>query len=67
MSQGNQTDTDILEQPFNQPRSVTVDMQRAAFAQAHLMRGSVRLMMGRLSTSQELGDRRRKVMERNLI
>lgn len=50
--------TEVIDKEFSPVDKVTVDMQAAAFKQVRLMRGSVRLMLGRLLTSEELEERR---------
>ena len=58
---------DVIDEPFPPITVVTEAMQMAAFKQVRLMRGSIRLKLGRLSTSQELADRRRRAMAKDLI
>ena len=39
----------------------------ASFKQIRFIRSSVRLMLGRASTTQEINDRRRRAMKKELI
>ncbi len=50
--------TEVVELDFPRVDRVTRRMVEAATRQSLLMRGSVRLMTGRLSTSEELEERR---------
>ncbi len=58
---------DVVDKDFPPVDAVTEAMQKAAFKQVRLMRGAIRLQLGRISTSQELFDRRRRAMKRDLI
>ena len=49
---------EVVDEPFPRVDRVTVQMQEAVFKQARVLRGSVRLMLGRLPTSEEIEDRR---------
>ena len=52
--------TSVVEKPFPTAKKVTQRMIDAATAQGRKMRGSVRLMSGRLSTTDQLEERRRQ-------
>ncbi|MBN1343290.1 MAG: hypothetical protein JXQ73_11455 [Phycisphaerae bacterium] len=49
---------EVVEEKFPKVEKVSRQMVEAAARQSRLMRGSVRLMTGRLSTSEELEERR---------
>jgi len=51
---------EVIEKKFPQVEQVDRKMLQAAARQSFLMRGSVRLMTGRLSTTEELDERRRQ-------
>ncbi len=51
---------EVVDVDFPVVEQVTRHMVEAAAGQSLLMRGSVRLMTGRLSTSEELEERRRQ-------
>jgi len=63
MANETETWTDVVDTHFPRVDSVTRKMVEAATRQSHLMRGSVRLMTGRLSTSAELEERRREALK----
>mgnify|MGYP000979125541 CR=1 FL=1 len=50
----------VIDKDLRRVDKVTRTMVEAAGRQRHSMRGSVRLMTGRLSTSEELEERRRQ-------
>lgn len=58
---------DIVDKDFPRIDIVTEKMQRAAFKQVRLMRGAIRLQMGRIPTTQEIEDRKRRAMRRDLF
>lgn len=53
---------EVVNTDFSHVEQVTRSMVQAAAGQYLVMRGSVRLMTGRLSTSAELEERRRQAM-----
>jgi hypothetical protein len=59
MAGKNEKELDVMERDFPEVKEVTLEMQEALFRQGRLVRGSVRLMLGRLSTTEELEERRR--------
>jgi len=52
-----------VDRDFPEAKKVTQGMVEAASRQKHKMRGSVRLMTGRISTSDELAERRRQAKQ----
>ena len=54
---------EVVDTDFSHVEQVTRHMVQAATRQYLVMRGSVRLMTGRLSSSAELEERRRQAMQ----
>ena len=54
---------DVVDKKFPRIEEVTLEMQEAAFRQVRLMRGSARLMLGRVSTTEEIEERRAQALE----
>jgi hypothetical protein len=52
----------IADRDFPPVEKVTATMQRAAFRQARYMRGCVRLVLGRLPTTDDLEQRRQRAL-----
>ena len=52
----------VVELDFPEVTAVTRKMVEAASRQTHILRGSVRLMTGRFSTSEELEERRQRAL-----
>lgn len=57
---------DVVDESFPKVDKVTVRMRNAALRQRRLLRGSVRLSLGRLSTSEEIEARRHQALSKPL-
>jgi hypothetical protein len=63
----NKTWEEVVDMDFPPCTEVDQKKLKASFAQIRLFRGCVRMQMGRLVTSQEIADRRRRILRRDLF
>ena len=58
---------EVINKDFPIIDKVTLKMQENAFRQVRLMRGAIRLKLGRISTSDEIERRRREALRSSLL
>ena len=59
--------SDVIDLPFPHYDVLTDEMQRNGAKQCCLMRGWIFWQLSRVATSQELADRRRRIMSKSLM